>query len=143
MVPTAKVFFDEVRTTCAPTAASLGLTGPEEEDVVMPCARYKGAVVEYWISLDYSEGSMGCSAVINTEAYLLTVDLEPLAITAGVVDKRGGISFSARNLKQLRKSLLGHADYVSRVHPFLDDTAAAAEDLMRRAGARQWTKGEP
>ncbi|MEU5893771.1 hypothetical protein ABZ835_44225 [Streptomyces sp. NPDC047461] len=123
-------------------ATSLGLTGPEEEDVVMPCARYKGPVVEYWISLDYAEGTMNCSTVINTGAYLLTVDLEPLAITAGVVEKRGGISFSARNLKQLRKSLLGHADYVPRVHPLLAEPAAA-EDLMRQAGARQWTKDQP
>lgn len=141
MIPTAKAFFEEVRTTCAPLAASLGLAGPEEEDVVMPCARYQAPVVEYWIRLDCAEGTMNCCAVINTEAHLLTVDLEPLAIAAGVAEKRGGISFSARNLKQLRKSLLGHADYVQRVHPLLAEPAAA-EDLMRRAGARQWTKDQ-
>lgn len=142
MIPTAKAFFEEVRTSCAAMAASLGLTGPEEEDVVMPSSRYKGTVVEYWISLDYAEGTVGCRAVIDAEAYLLTVDLEPLAITAGVVEKRGGISFSARNLKQLGKSLLGHADYIQRVHPFLSEPAGA-EDLMRHAGARQWPKDQP
>jgi hypothetical protein len=68
------------------------------------------------------------------------VDIEPLAIVTGVVEKCGGISYSARNLKQLRKSLLGQADYVQRVHPFLNDTATA-EDLMRQAGAREWNKG--
>ncbi|MER5449908.1 hypothetical protein ABT065_30445 [Streptomyces sp. NPDC002764] len=58
---------------------------------------------------------------------MLTVDIEPLAITAGVVEKRGGISYSARNLKQMRKSLLGQAGYVRRVHPLLTD-AATIED---------------
>lgn len=40
-----------------------------------------------------------------------------------------------RNLKQLRKALLGRVDYIRRVHPFLDDAAVAAEDLMTPAGA--------
>jgi hypothetical protein len=72
------------------------------------------------------------------EAVLLTVDIESLAIAAGIVDKRGGISYSARNLKQLRKSLLGQAGYVRRVHPLLTDEET--EDLMRRAGAREWDR---
>ncbi|MDQ1042025.1 hypothetical protein [Streptomyces sp. V4I2] len=140
MVPSAKVFFDEVRTAYAPTADVLGLTGPEETERVMPSAHYKGPTVEYWISLDYSEGTVGCSVELEADTYLLTVDIEPLAITAGVVERRGGISFSARNLKQLRKSLQGQADYVQRVHPFLIG-ADAAQELMRQAGARMWSKG--
>ncbi|MCX4704177.1 hypothetical protein [Streptomyces sp. NBC_01373] len=142
MVPLAKAFFSEVRTVYAPLTAVLGLTGPEESELVLPNAHYKGPVVEYRISLDYSEGTVGCSVELDADIFFLTVDLEPLAIALGVVEKRGGISFSARNLKQLRKSLEGQADYVRRVHPLLAD-AATAEDLMRRAGARQWNKGAP
>ncbi|WP_307035864.1 hypothetical protein [Streptomyces canus] len=58
------------------------------------------------------------------------------------MEKRGGISFSAPHLKQLRTSLLGHADYIQRVHPLMADPAEV-EDLMRRAGARQWAKAQP
>ena len=137
MTPSAKVFFDEVRTVYASIAAALGLTGPEETERVMPSAHYQGPIVEYRISLDYSEGTVGCSVELEADNFILTVGIEPLAITAGVVEKRGRISFSARNLKQLRKSLHGQADYVQRVHPFLAD-ADAAQELMRQAGAREW-----
>jgi hypothetical protein len=91
-------------------------------------------------SLDYMEGTVECRVTLQADTYFLTVEIEPLAITAGVVEKRGGISFSARTQKQLRKSLQGQADYVQRVHPFLPD-ADAAEKLMRQAGARTWCKG--
>ncbi|MDT0485313.1 hypothetical protein [Streptomyces doebereineriae] len=70
----------------------------------------------------------------------LNVDIETLAIAAGVVDKRGGISYSARNLNQLRKSLQGQANYLQLVHPYYTD-ATTAESLMRQAGARVWRKG--
>jgi hypothetical protein len=137
VTPSAKVFFDEVRTVYAPIAAALGLTGPEETERVIPCASYKSAVVEYRIRLDDFEGTVECSVKTQMKTVMLTVDIEPLAITAGVVEKRGRISFSARNLKQLRNSLHGQADYVQRVHPFLAD-ADAAQELMRQAGAREW-----
>ncbi|WP_217240227.1 hypothetical protein [Streptomyces sp. AC555_RSS877] len=121
-------------------AAALGLTGPEETELVMPRVTYKSAVVEYRIRLDNSEASVEYSAKIDTGTVRLTADIEPLAIAAGVVEKRGGISYSARSLKQLRKSLQGQADYLQRVHPFFAD-AATAESLMRRAGAREWGNG--
>ncbi|WP_328778439.1 hypothetical protein OIE52_47105 [Streptomyces canus] len=133
----AKDFFAEVRTACAPTAATLGLTGPEETERVMPRATYKGAYVEYRIRLDDSDATVECSAKIETDTVRLTAGIEALAIAAGVVEKRGGISYSARNLKQLRKSLQGQADYLQRVHPFFAD-ATTAESLMRQAGAREW-----
>ncbi|MDN3029410.1 hypothetical protein [Streptomyces sp. S.PB5] len=140
MVPTAKVFFEEVRTACAPAVAGLGLTGPDESDEIMPCSDYKGAVVEYRLRLNESEGTVGCSAMTETDTIMLTLDIEPLAMAVGVVEKRGGVSYSARNLRQLRKSLQGLVDYVQRVHPFFTD-AATAQNVMRQAGAREWRKG--
>ncbi|MFI9833766.1 hypothetical protein ACIHIX_39465 [Streptomyces sp. NPDC051913] len=140
MVPTAKVFFEEVRTACASTAASLGLSGPDETDEIMPCSDYKGTVVQYSLSLNESEGTVRCSAMTETDTVMLTLNIEPLAMALGVVEKRGGVSYSARNLKQLRKSIQGQIDYVQRVHPFFTD-AATAESLMRQAGAREWRKG--
>jgi hypothetical protein len=65
--------------------------------------------------------------------------LEDVALAAGVVGLRGRVSYSARNLKQLRKSLLGQAEYVRLVHPILADSPTEA--LMRRTGAREWSKG--
>lgn len=135
-----KEFFDEVRAACAPTAATVGLTGPEETERVMPRASYTGAGVEYRIRLDDSDGTVECSAKIETDTVRLTADIEALAIAAGVVEKRGGVSYSARNLKQLRKSLQGQAEYIQRVHPFLA-VSATAEGLMRQADAREWNKG--
>ncbi|MEU6371830.1 hypothetical protein [Streptomyces sp. NPDC046909] len=132
-------FFDEVATAFADVADDLKLTGPQERNLVVPASIYRGAGVEYRIWLDNQEGTVGCDAKIHLEAVNLTADIEPLAIAAGVVEKRGGISYSARNLNQLRKSLHGQADYVRRVHPFLADPATA-ENVMRNADAREWTR---
>ncbi|MFJ9896045.1 hypothetical protein ACIQPR_22275 [Streptomyces sp. NPDC091280] len=139
MVPSAKVFFTEVRTVYTPVAAALGLTGPEESDLVAPSTYYAGPVVGYRITFGYREGTISGSVELHRDAYCLTVDVEQLAMAIGVVEKRGGISFSAKNQKQLRKSLQGHADYAQLVHPFLADLDAA-EKLMRQAGAREWSK---
>ncbi|WP_427168388.1 hypothetical protein ACQF4J_44640 [Streptomyces sp. C1-1] len=137
MVPSTKSFFEEVRAVYAETATALGLSGPTETERVLPVSTYRGGGVAYRVALDFREGGVECSVSFTTDAVMLTVDIEPLAITAGVVEKRGGISYSARNLKQMRKSLLGQAGYVQRVHPLLTD-AATIEDLMRRSGAREW-----
>lgn len=137
MVPSAKSFFEEVRAVYAGTAAALELSGPVETTLVLPVSTYKGGAVEYRVSLNFREGAVSCRVKTKTDSVTLTVDIEPLAIAAGVVEKRGGISYSAQNLKQMRKSLLGQAGYVQRVHPLLTD-AATTEDLMRRAGAREW-----
>ncbi|MFJ9633937.1 hypothetical protein ACIRU8_40200 [Streptomyces sp. NPDC101175] len=137
MVPSAKSFFEEVRAVYAETAAALELSGPIESTHVLPVSTYESGGVEYEIALDFRDGSVECGVLFRTDSVTLTVDIEPLAIAAGVVEKRDGISYSARNLKQLRKSLLGQAGYVQRVHPLLTD-AATIEDLMRRAGAHEW-----
>ncbi|MFK0288800.1 hypothetical protein ACIQVL_51280 [Streptomyces sp. NPDC090499] len=139
VVPSAKVFFNEVRAVYASTADALDLTGPEETEQIMPRASYKAAFIEYWISLDYAEGTVGCRVKTETDTIMLTVDIEPLAVSTGVAEKCGAISYSARNQKQLRKSLQGHAEYVQRVHQLLIDSATA-ESVMRQAGAREWEK---
>ncbi|MFI9833772.1 hypothetical protein ACIHIX_39500 [Streptomyces sp. NPDC051913] len=132
-------FFDEVRTAFAELADDLRLAGPEESERIAPSSHYKGARVEYRILLDVMEGTASCDVEIATDTVDLTVDIEPLAIATGVVEKRGRISYSARNLNQLQKSLRGQADYVRRVHPFLADPVTAAR-LMREAGAREWIR---
>ncbi len=132
-------FFDEVREACADMADDLKLTGPQERDLILPSSSYKGAGVEYRFRIDGSEGSVDCTVEMQTETVTLIVDIESLAIAAGVVEKRGGVSYSARNLNQLRKSLQGQAEYVRRVHPFLADPATA-ENLMRQADAREWPR---
>ncbi|SEC20216.1 hypothetical protein SAMN05216489_00144 [Streptomyces sp. 3213] len=137
MVPSAKSFFEEVRAVYAETAAALELSGPVETTHVLPVSAYKRGALAYRVSLDFREGAVECDVSFTTDSLTFTVDIEPLAIAAGVVEKRGGISYSARNLKQMRKSLLGQAGYVQRVHPLLTD-ATTIEDLMRRAGAREW-----
>ncbi|MFD4605377.1 hypothetical protein ACFWPQ_46110 [Streptomyces sp. NPDC058464] len=81
---------------------------------------------------------MDCVVGTGTKTVDLTVNVEQLALAAGVIEGRGEISYSARNLTQLRKSLSGQAKYVRLVHPLLADKAT--EPLMRQAGAREWKK---
>jgi hypothetical protein len=138
MIPAAEVFFEEVRAAYAVTKSSLGLSGPAEDEHVIPVSIYKGGGVEYQIGLDPREGTVECNVSIAAESVTLTASIEDLALAAGAVELRGRLSYSARNLKQLRKSLSGQADYVRLVHPFL--SGSAAEDLMRQAGAREWSR---
>jgi hypothetical protein len=132
-------FYGEVRAAFADTAEELKLTGPEERELVLPTAAYKGPGVAYRFRLDGQEGTVDCIVEVPAGAVDLVADIEPLAIAAGVVEKRGGISYSARNQSQLQKSLQGQVDYVRRVHPFLADPARA-ESLMRQADAREWAR---
>jgi hypothetical protein len=138
MVPKASVFFDEVREACAHTASILSLIGPHQTEEIIPVATYQGAGVEYRIHLDTMEGIVECSVETETDSVRLTVDIEELALATRAVERRGGFSRSARNLKQMKKSLLGQAEYVRLVHPFLANKAT--EELMRQAGAREWDK---
>lgn len=80
---------------------------------------YTGGGVEYSVELDVREGYVDCVVGTETETVDFTVNVEQLALTAGVIEVRGKISYSARNLTQLRKSLSGQAGYVRLVHPLL------------------------
>lgn len=95
MVPAAKAFFEEVRAAYAETAAVLGLSGPTETELVLPVSAYKGGGVKYKVALESREGGVECTVSTSTDSVTLTVDIEPLAIAAGVVEKRGGVSYSA------------------------------------------------
>ncbi|MET7498335.1 hypothetical protein [Streptomyces sp900116325] len=139
MVPSTKVFFKEVRAAYAGAAGSLGLTGPAETEHVLPVSTYTGGGVNYEISLDFRGGIVECRASIDRESVTLIADVEDIALAAGIVERRGNISYSARNLKQFSKSLQGQVDCVQRVHHLLADSDVA-EDLMRRAHAREWNK---
>jgi hypothetical protein len=140
MVPTARAFFDQVHAAFVEVADRLGLTGPSESEFVLPTADYTGGGVEYSVFLELREGSVNTRVCIESESAAFTVDIEPLAVAAGIAEGRGGISFSARNLKQMKKSLAGQLRCVELVHPALSDDPVAAVELMRGAGAREWGK---
>ncbi|MEV7391336.1 hypothetical protein [Streptomyces sp. NPDC091215] len=99
---------------------------------------YVGRGVEYGIGLDAREGTVDCTVGTESESVAFTVYIEELALAVGAIEARGRISYSARNLNQLRKSLQGQAEYVRLVHPLL--AATATDELMRQAGAREQKK---
>ncbi|MFD6425912.1 hypothetical protein [Streptomyces sp. NPDC060198] len=141
MVPSAQVFFVEVRASFEATARTLGLTGPQETEHVLPVSTYTGGGVTYGVSIDFREGAVQCRAEIEGESVIFTAGIEEVSLAAGMTERRG-ISCSARNLKQLRKSLQGQIDCVRRIHPLLSDGDAAV-GLMRRAHAREWNMRGP
>ncbi|MFK0288144.1 hypothetical protein ACIQVL_47835 [Streptomyces sp. NPDC090499] len=136
MVPSPKIFFEEVRRVYAATADSLYLAGPVETENVIPVSTYTGGGVEYSIELDVREGTVDCTVGTEADSVAFSLPIEQLALATGAIEARGRISYSARNLTQLRKSLFGQAGYVRLVHPLLADKATEA--LMRQAGAREW-----
>ncbi|GAA1334076.1 hypothetical protein GCM10009647_075510 [Streptomyces sanglieri] len=100
MVPSRKVLFEEVRAIYAGAAGSLRLTGPAETEHVLPVSTYTGSGVKYEISLDFREGAVECRANVEKESVTLAAGIEDIALAAGIVERRGNVSHSARNLKQ-------------------------------------------
>jgi hypothetical protein len=135
MAPSAKEFFEEARAVYAGVVSELRLTGPVEANRYIPASTYTGDGVEYSVKFDDRAGTLRCWVTIRAKSAELTAEVEVIAAAAGVVERPGGISHSARNLKQMRKSLIAQAECVALVHPFLSAGAGAAEELMRQAGA--------
>ncbi|MFG3370522.1 hypothetical protein ACGF0K_36935 [Streptomyces sp. NPDC048156] len=138
MVPGAKEFFAEVRAAYVELADELPLVGPVESDLVGPSTSYAGGQIEYSIFLDRREGVVFCTVELDSVSSRLRAGLEEVAVASGVVERRGRISESARNMKQMKKSLLGQVEYVRLVHSVL--SGEGAEQVMRDAGAKESPK---
>ncbi|MER6273949.1 hypothetical protein [Streptomyces sp900105755] len=110
MVPSSKIFFEEVRAAYAAMAGALHLAGPVEAENVLPVSTYTGGGVDYSVELDVREGYVDCVVGTETETVDFTVNVEQLALTAGVIECHGKISYSARNLAQLRPRLRSAAN---------------------------------
>jgi hypothetical protein len=138
-VPAAKVFFAEVRALFAEVAEKWGLEGPSEREspLMLVTSSYNGGGVTYEFYFEWFEVCVEIHVLLETETRRFKADIEPLAIAAGVVEKRGGVSFSARNQKRMKKSLTGQLAYVELVHPLLTRDPESAVELMRKAGARE------
>ncbi|MFK0160067.1 hypothetical protein ACIQVK_49425 [Streptomyces sp. NPDC090493] len=101
MVPSPKIFFEEVRRVYAATADSLDLAGPVETENVIPVSTYTGGGVEYSIELDVREGTVDCTVGTEADSVAFSLPIEQLALATGAIEARGRISYSARNLTQL------------------------------------------
>ncbi|WP_329127178.1 hypothetical protein [Streptomyces sp. NBC_01465] len=137
MVPSKAVFFREVQEAFADVVSELALNGPVESELVIPVSKYAEGSVIYEISLDAREGSVNTSVELVVGDASLICDVEDVAIAVGTLESRGKISFSARNLKQLKKSLIDQVGCVPAVHSFM--MTPEGENIMRAAGAREWS----
>ncbi|MGW7420065.1 hypothetical protein ACWGJB_08370 [Streptomyces sp. NPDC054813] len=142
MIPGTEAFFGEVRAAFAEVAERLGLDGPGagEPDRHLAVATYTGSGVTYQVVLGLWQGDIEIHACRETASTVCKVGIEGLALAAGVVDRRRGVSFGARSLRQLRRSLTGQIRYVELVHPLVSGAPDLALALMRAAGAREWRR---
>ncbi|MFG2940590.1 hypothetical protein [Streptomyces sp. NPDC048282] len=142
MAPGAEAFCGEVRAAFAGVAERLGLDGPGETgpDRHLAVATYIGPAVTYKIVLGLWQGDVEIHACRRTALTECKVGVEGLALAAGVISRRGEVSFGARTLRQLRRSLTGQVRYVELVHPLLSGDPDSALALMRAAGAREWQR---
>ncbi|NNN35263.1 hypothetical protein HLK59_33845 [Streptomyces sp. S3(2020)] len=136
MVPQTEAFFREVRAAFAEVAGRLGLDGPEEDaaDRHLAVATYAGTGVRYTVVLGLWAGDVEIHVCRETPSTECKIGVEKLALAAGVAGPPDGVSFGARSLRQLRKSLAGQVRYVELVHPHV------SVELMRAAGAREWRR---
>lgn len=132
----AEAFLWEVATAFDSAARELGLVGPAADDLVLKSATYTDGALDYKVMLDLRDRRVETRVRLREPGIVLIADIEPLVLAAGLVDRRGGISFSAASLYALRRSLRGHAAYVRKVQPVLVAGDAAA--LLRAAGAREY-----
>ncbi|OIJ64217.1 hypothetical protein [Streptomyces mangrovisoli] len=137
-----EAFFGEVRAAFADVAERLGLDGPgrAEVDRHLAVATYSGSGVTYNAVLGLWQGDIEIHACRATAWSECKVGVEGLALAAGVVGRRGGVTFGARSVRQLRKSLTGQVRCVELVHPLISGEPDSALRLMRAAGAREWRK---
>ena len=140
MAPGAEAFRGEVRAAFAGVAERLGLDGPGETDPDrhLAVATYVGPAVTYKVVLGLWQGDVEIHACRRTALTECKVGVEGLALAAGVVPRRGGVSFGARTLRQLRRSLVGQVRSVELVHPLVSGDPDTALAHMRAAGAREW-----
>lgn len=140
MVPGTEAFLDEVRAAFAEVAGRLGLQGPGEgeRDRHLAVATYTGSGVRYRVVLGLWDGDVETQVCRDTGATECKVGIGKLAVAAGVLDSR--VSFGARSLRQLRKSLAGQVRCIELVHPLVSGELEAAVTLMRAAGAREWSR---
>lgn len=140
MVPGTEAFLDEVRAAFAEVADRLGLEGPGEgaRDRHLAVATYAGSGVQYTVVLGLWDGDVEIHVCRETGLTECKVGIGKLALAAGVAGDR--VSFGARSLRQLRKSLAGQVRCVELVHPLVSGEPEAAVALMRAAGAREWSR---
>ncbi|MEU6380466.1 hypothetical protein [Streptomyces sp. NPDC046909] len=136
VVLSSKFFFREVCAVYEEVAQSLHLSGPDESEDYMPSSEYRCGELLYAVNLNQRAGLVSTTIRVDKKSIALSMDIEEFALSVGLVERRGGISTSARSQKQLRKSLLGQVAYVELVHPLLSD--GKAEEAMLQAGARRW-----
>ncbi|MEU6377737.1 hypothetical protein [Streptomyces sp. NPDC046909] len=141
MVPGTEAFLDEVRAAFAEVAERHGLAGPgeEERDRHLAVATYTGAGVRYRVVLGLWDGDVEIHACRETGPTECKVGIGKLAVAAGVV-AGGRVSFGARSLRQLRKSLAEQVRCLELVHPLVSGELEPAVALMRAAGAREWRR---
>ncbi|MGY4925389.1 hypothetical protein [Streptomyces sp. 900105755] len=142
MAPGAEAFRGEARAAFADVAQRLGLAGPGggEGDRHLAVVTYAGSGVTYKAVLGLWQGDVEIHVYRRTALTECKVGIEGLAVSAGVVDRRGRVSFDARSLRRLRRSLAGQVRYVELVHPLVSGDPDEALSLMRAAGAREWRR---
>ncbi|MDN3024473.1 hypothetical protein [Streptomyces sp. S.PB5] len=140
MVPGTEAFHDEVRAAFADVAGRLGLDGPGEgeRDRHLAVATYTGSGVRYQVVLGLWDGDVEIHACRDTGLTECKVGIGKLAVAAGVAG--GRVSFGARSLRQLRKSLAEQVRCLELVHPLVSGEPGPAVELMRAAGAREWRR---
>ncbi|MFG2960624.1 hypothetical protein ACGF5O_43750 [Streptomyces sp. NPDC048291] len=142
MAPGAETFHGEARAAFAEVARRLGLAGPGggEGDRHLAVAAYAGSGVTYKAVLGLWQGDVEIHVCRRTALTECKVGIETLAVSAGLVDRPGHVSFDARTLRRLRRSLAGQVRYVELVHPLVSGDPDTALTLMRAAGAREWRR---
>lgn len=134
----AKEFVGQAKQAFAGLAEEFGLAGPEESQLVLESVSYYKGALEYEIYHDPSEHSVHTQVEFVLETARLTVDLGKLVHAAGLGPAEQ-VKDSAHTVANMQRSLATQVEFVRRLHPLL--VADGAEDLIRKAGAREWRRG--
>jgi len=116
-----ETFFDVVAEEFAWLVTDVGMVGPELTEVVIPCARYHGPLIEYEICLDTGDASVETRVRLRDQSPATGwVALEHVVRTAGY-PQRERIRTSAQTRHALRQSVISQSDWLRRLHPRLVD----------------------
>ena len=133
----------EVGRQFGPFALRSGMTGPVEDDLVLPTVEWTAGALTYRWSHDPSDGSVSVAVVLAVAGGMWWASLADLAVAGGmwwasladlVVANRLGVPPGVRRSGLLTRQVESHAGWLRRLHPTL--AGPDAEAFMVAGGAR-------
>jgi hypothetical protein len=133
-------FQSEVRRRFGPMAAKWGMSGPVDDEVVIPSVTYQSAGLAYRWLHDPSDHAIIVHVVLHEEGVRRSASLDELVVAAGLGAPQH-VRTGATTWRALQQAIESQAEWLERLHPRLSGPEAAA--FLDESGAAKHQLGRP